>query len=44
MELQVNRKFKIPDRTGYFTDNENNVVQVEQTNNTKFLTLSSLIK
>ena len=30
--------------TGYFTDNENNVVQVEQTNNTKFLTLSSLIK
>ena len=30
--------------TGYFTDSDGDVVQVEQTNNTKFLTLSSLIK
>ena len=31
-------------RTGYFTDSEGAVVQVEQSNNTKFLALNSLIK
>ena len=30
--------------TGYFTDSEGAVVQVEQSNNTKFLALNSLIK